>query len=197
VSGSDDDLRRRIALLGGSFDPPHVVHVQISLYVLQATDAAEVWWIPCASHAFGKQSAPFADRLDLCELATRHTPHVHVCRIEQELPRPSYTIDTLAALRSQHPDAEFVWIVGSDLLDELPRWHRWPELAQAVTFVVVQRGSKEYAAPPSGRFQMLPVRFHDLSSSEVRQRLSAGGDAGGWIDGRVAERIRAIGCYRS
>jgi len=189
--------RRTIALLGGSFDPPHAVHLQISVYVLQVTEAAEVWWIPCASHAFGKQSAPLADRVRLCELATRHAARVRVCDIEAELPHPSFTIDTLEALRREHPDTRFVWIVGSDLLDELPRWHRWSELAETLPFVVVQRGREMPPLPAQGRFLKLPVRFHDVSSSEVRAALAGGEDAGGWLDRRVAEQIRTLGCYRS
>ena len=189
--------RSTIALLGGSFDPPHAIHLQISLYVLQVTGAREVWWIPCASHAFGKQSAPFADRVRLCELATRHTADVYVSGIEADLPHPSYTIDTLEALRRVHPRADFVWIVGSDLLGELPRWHRWAELAQTLPFVVVLRGNAPPSPPAQGQFETLPVRFHDVSSGEVRAALAAGGDVDGWLDRQVVKHIRAMGCYRS
>ena len=189
--------RRTIALLGGSFDPPHAIHLQISLYVLQVTDAREVWWVPCASHAFGKQSVRFADRVRLCEVATRHTADVHVNGIEAELPHPSYTIDTLEALRRGHPDVDFVWIVGSDLLGELTRWHRWSELARRLPFVVVLRGDTRSSPPDRGQFITLPVRFHDVSSSEVRAALAKGGDVEGWLDRRVVDHIRAMDCYRS
>ena len=123
-------LQRTTALLGGSFDPPHVCHLLISMLVLQATEAEEVWWIPCSEHAFGKPLSPIEVRLELCELATRLVPAIQVSRAEVGLAGPSYTFDTLARLRREEPDRRFLWIAGSDLLPELPRWHRWAALAE-------------------------------------------------------------------
>ena len=187
----------RVALLGGSFDPPHVCHLLISSYVRQVAAVDQVWWLPCASHAFGKRSAPFEDRVALCELATRHRGDIRVSGVEGRLSPPSYTIDTVAALRRQHPDHEFVWIAGSDLLGELPRWHRYEELLASLRFVIVRRG-EIWEEPPAGcRHEILPLRFPDLSSTEVREALEEGQGVDGLVDRAVLDAIRARRLYRS
>jgi nicotinate-nucleotide adenylyltransferase len=189
---------RTTALLGGSFDPPHVCHLLISLYVLQATEAREVWWVPCAQHAFGKDSAPFEQRLALCRTAARHVPALSVLGLERTRGGISYTIDTVTELRAAHPDRNFLWIIGSDLLDELPRWHRWDELREQVTFLVVPRGDTPLPPEPAGaRLRWLPVAFPDVSSTAVREALADGGDVRGWLDGEVLAALRREGLYRS
>jgi len=189
---------RSTALLGGSFDPPHVCHLLISLYVLQATEAREVWWIPCAQHAFGKESAPFDQRLALCRTAVRHVPALSVLDVERSRGGNSYTIDTVAELRVAFPGRNFLWVVGSDLLDELPRWHRWDELREQVTFLVVPRGDGPPPTPPAGaRLRWLPVAFPDVSSTAVREALAAGRDVRGWVDGEVLAALAREGLYRS
>lgn len=189
---------RTTALLGGSFDPPHVCHVLISLYALQASRAREVWWVPCAQHAFGKASAPFEPRLRMCRAATRHLPAVSVVDVERERSGPSYTIDTVAELRAEDPGRELLWVVGSDLLDELPRWHRWPELREQITFLVIPRGEGPPAAAPQGaRLERLPVAFPDISSTAVRRALAEGRTVEGWLDREVQAIVAREGLYRS
>jgi nicotinate-nucleotide adenylyltransferase len=184
-----------VALLGGSFDPPHVCHAMISLYVLQSGCADEVWWLPCAAHAFGKRSAPFADRLALCEVATRRVPGLRVDPIEEELAEPSYTLDTVRELRRRHPGTRFVWIAGTDLLPELVHWHRWSELADELDFVVLQRGDAPPRPPERGTFRILPVIFPDISSSGIRAGLAAGEDVRGLLDHEVWRRLRQRALY--
>jgi len=193
---SDDEIKR-VALLGGSFDPPHVCHLLISSYVLQVTPVEQVWWLPCASHAFGKQSAPFEDRVALCELATRHRRDILVSAVEADLSQPSYTIDTVSALRRRHPDHEFVWIAGSDLLGELHRWHRYEDLLRTLEFLVVRRGQDREAPPASGTFRVLPLRFPDISSTQVRDDILGGREVDGLVDRVVLDAIRDRRLYRS
>ncbi len=184
-----------VALLGGSFDPPQVCHVLISLYVLQVGAASEVWWIPCKRHAFDKHMAPFADRLAMCEAATRWLTAVRVDPVELELEGPSYTLATVQELQRRRPGHHFTWIAGSDVLPDLPRWHRWTELAQVLPFVIVPRGEGESEPPPTGRFRYLPIRFPDVSSSGVREALATGQDVTGLVDQAVLAHIRGRGLY--
>ncbi len=184
-----------VALLGGSFDPPHVCHVLVSLYVMQAGGVDEVWWLPCAEHAFGKRSAPFPERVAMCEIATRRVRGIRVDCIEAELPTPSYTLDTIHALRARHPDVRFCWIAGTDLLPELVRWHRWSTLARELSFVVVRRGDEPPDLPADGSFRCLPVVFPDVSSTAVRAALEAGEDVSGLVDDEVREHLRRRGSY--
>lgn len=190
--------RRRIGLLGGSFNPPHVCHLLSSLYLLETTDLDAVWWLPVHRHAFAKDStlASFEDRLALCQAATAGFERIALDPIEAELPPPSRTIDTVAALRARHPDIGFSWIVGADILDELPRWHRWSELREQVRFVVVGRGDHDFGLPPGGQFVVRPFRLPPVSSSAVRAAVAAGEPIDHLVSRAVSATIRARGLYR-
>jgi nicotinate-nucleotide adenylyltransferase len=169
--------RPRVGLLGGSFNPPHVCHVLSSVYWLETADLSEVWWLPVFEHAFdkGRTLAPWADRLAMCEAAVAPWPRLRVDPVESTLTPPSRTLLTVNALRERHPDVDFAWILGSDLLDELPRWHRWDELRDAVDFLVLGRGPGR-APPPLGRFDVRDFALPDVSSSAIRRDLAAGRD---------------------
>lgn len=88
----------RIALLGGSFNPPHLGHVGIIRYVLGKHLSDEVWVVPAAAHPYAKPLAKFSDRMEMCRLAFQGIPNVVVSDIESQLPQPSYTVQTLRHL---------------------------------------------------------------------------------------------------
>lgn len=165
-----------IGLLGGSFNPPHLCHLLASIWLLEGGVFSQVWWLPVHVHAFCKdrELAPFEDRVAMCEAVAAGYDGIRVDPIEADLGPRSYTIDTVGALRARHPGTGFGWIVGSDLLAELPRWHRWDELRRELTFHVIGRGGTEAAAPPEGRFVVHPLRLPDLSSTAVREMLRRG-----------------------
>lgn len=167
---------RRVGLLGGSFNPPHICHVLLSEYILETTDVEEVWWVPVHRHAFDKDAdlAAWEDRLAMCEAVAADRPRIHVEAIEARLSPPSYTIHTVTALRNDHPEVRFVWIAGSDLLVELHRWHRWDELRAVLDFVVVGRGDETAVAPGGANIDLRDFALPDVSSSEVRRLLRSG-----------------------
>ena len=169
----------RVALLGGSFNPPHVCHVLLSVYLLETMDVDAVWWLPVHRHAFAKGStlAPFPARLAMAEAASAAYPRIRVDDIERRLAPPSYTVDTIAALRAEHPDTDFSWLIGSDILPELHRWHRWEELRDLLRFVVIGRGEAvDPGALPEGRFVVRDFHLPDVSSTQVRAGLARGDD---------------------
>jgi nicotinate-nucleotide adenylyltransferase len=180
--------QRRIGLLGGSFNPPHVCHVLSSIYWLETSAVSEVWWLPVFEHAFekGRTLAPWADRVAMAEAAVAPHAQIRVDPIEAQLPPPSRTIHTVDALREKHPDVDFAWIIGSDLLDELPSWHRWEDLRDAVEFLVVGRGAHEHPLP-EGRFDVRDFVLPDISSSAIRRDLAAGVD----VRDRLPEGVAA------
>jgi len=167
---------RRVGLLGGSFNPPHICHLLASVYALETAALDAVWWLPVHVHAFAKDSelASWEDRLAMCEAAVADWPGIEVDPIEASLEATSYTIHTVSALRAAHPDAAFVWIAGADLLDELHRWHRWPELRQMLEFLVIGRGDRSTDLPDGGTFDVRPLALPDVSSTWIRAHLRAG-----------------------
>ncbi len=158
-----DGQHHRVALLGGSFDPPHVAHALLAAYVLMTGEIDEVLVVPVFEHAFGKRLAPFADRLALCELAFAALRAVTVSPVEAALPSPSRTLTTLQHLQQERPSAAFRLVVGSDVLADAPKWYAFDEVTRRAPLLVVPRPGYPH---PGGA--VLP----DVSSTRVRELLA-------------------------
>lgn len=130
---------RRIGLLGGSFNPAHEGHLHISLLALARLGLDELWWMvsPLNPLKSASEMAPLAKRMAGARAMARH-PAIRVTDIEAQL-GTLYTADTLAALRRRFPRARFVWIMGADILPELPRWKHWRDIFRLVPIAVFGR----------------------------------------------------------
>src|SRR5689334_1964278 len=122
----------RVALFGGSFNPPHVAHQLAALYVLETQPVDELWFVPTYTHPFGKPLVAYEHRLAMCELAAAALgPRARVSQAEAELAaRPgfvaSHTLDLVDFVVAQGHAPRLV--VGSDILPDAARWHRWDEV---------------------------------------------------------------------
>lgn len=180
----------RIGLLGGSFNPPHLGHLMISLAVYATEEIDHLWVIPTASHAFGKELAPFDDRVRMCHLAFRHLAGgAAVLDIEKRLPSPSYTVNLLRVLHALRPGIQPVWIAGSDILQDLGKWKEPEEVQRLARLVVVPRRGYEGGA-------RLGIDLPQLSSTELRSELAGGRDVSGRIDREVLTFIDRQQLYR-
>ncbi|MCC6620431.1 MAG: nicotinate-nicotinamide nucleotide adenylyltransferase [Deltaproteobacteria bacterium] len=191
---------KRVAIYGGSFDPPHNGHVLAVTWCACLLDEAglarfdEVRVVPVFGHAFGKALTPFETRVAMIEDATRHLgARVVVDRIEATLPVPSYTVDTLRAMRAREPGLEATLVVGADAWAERRAWREWDELARLVDhrFVVLGR-----AGVPDPEGAALEVHLPGLSSTEVRRRARAGEPYWWMVPEAVAARVAREGLYR-
>jgi len=183
--------RPEIALLGGSFNPPHVAHVMAAWWALATQGVREVWLLPSFRHPFGKQLAPFEDRVEMCRLAVAAVRGAHVCAAEAELagdPLCGKTARTLEHLRAKHPDLDFALLVGADILPETGTWYRWDRVTELARVVVVGREGFQGGAE---------VRLPAISSSQVRQRLGRGEDVSALVPRRVVEYLLQRGLYRA
>ncbi len=168
-----------VGLFGGSFNPPHAAHQLVALYCLETQPIDEIWFTPVYAHVFGKDLAPFADRVRMCELATEALgPRAHVCLAEQELAKApgfagSRTLDLVQHLVAAHPTASFRLIVGTDILAETDKWHRWDEVVASAPLIVV--GRTGHSVPPGSTVTGLAMP--EVSSTEVRARLARGESA--------------------
>lgn len=176
----------RIAVYGGSFNPPHVAHAMVAAWLLWTGHADEVWLVPVYKHAFegwhNKSLAPFEARVRWCRaMAEDVDPRVRVSEVERTLATPSYTIETLRALAAAHPEHQFRLVVGADALPTLPKWRAWPEIEAEFAPIVVGRAG--YPAIPGA------VSFPALSSTEIRQRLDEGLSVDHLVTARVARLL--------
>jgi nicotinate-nucleotide adenylyltransferase len=184
--------RKRVALLGGSFNPPHVGHLMAAYWTLATQDVREVWLVPSWRHPFGKDLAPFDDRVRMCELAAREIRGVAVCTAERELagdPLVGKTARTLEHLVARHPDTGFALVVGADILPDTPKWYRWDRVEALARVIVVGREG----FPPVPGAPALPA----VSSTEIRARVARGEDVSGLVPRRVREYVEERGLYRS
>jgi len=180
-----------VALFGGSFNPPHVAHQMVALYVLETERVDQLWLVPCFRHPFDKPLAPFENRLRMCELAVKGLgPRARVTEIERTIGGPSRTINTVRRLRELHPENTFSLVIGSDVAAEVPSWYASDELRALVSFIVVGRRATVGAADHSA------VTMPEVSSSEVRRLLRAGNSAEGLVPRSVLDYIYRHGLYR-
>lgn len=192
----------RIALYGGSFNPPHLGHQLACAVALASARPAidEVWMVPTFQHAFGKPLAPFDDRYAMCEEAARvFAGRVRPSRIEEELGGPSYTLRTVRAIMERERDVELVMVIGADLVAERPRWHAWEELRELVSFLVIGRaGAGSVSAGTDGaRDVQVPIELPAVSSTEVRRRIACREPTFGLLDERVRAHIERAALYRA
>lgn len=172
----------RIAVYGGSFNPPHVGHGMVAAWLKWTDLVDEVWLIPTYDHPFGKALCPFELRVSWCEaLAGAVGPWVVVDRIESELTGASYTIDTLDLLTARHPEHVFRLVTGADVLPTVSKWKAWDRIRAEFQPIVVGRmghGSGE-----------VDVAFPEVSSTAIREGLRAGTDVSALLPAAVAALI--------
>ena len=138
--------RRKIGLLGGSFNPAHAGHLHISLYALKTLKLDEVWWLVSPQNPLKpvQDMAAFATRLAHAKILARH-PKIKVLDIENTL-GTRYTYDTLQALIKRHPRLGFTWLMGADNLAQFHRWHRWRDIMNMVPIAVFDRAPFSHRA---------------------------------------------------
>jgi len=186
----------RVALFGGSFNPPHVAHQMVALYVLETAAVDQLWFIPCFQHAFGKPLAPFDDRFAMCQLAAASLgPRVQVNDVEREIAQPSRTLVTVHALMARHPEHQFSWIVGGDLVPEIDSWYGAAELRRTVPFLIVGRASA--ALGLAGAAVSATVMMPAVSSTDVRRALAEGKSVEGLVPRTVLDYIYQRGLFQA
>jgi nicotinate-nucleotide adenylyltransferase len=138
--------RRRIGLLGGSFNPAHAGHLHISRIALKSLALDAVWWLVSPQNPLkpARGMAPFAARLAQARALAAH-PRIRVSDIEGRL-GSRYTYATLGELKRRFPRARFVWLMGADNLRQIPRWRRWERIFATVPIAVIDRPGYSFGA---------------------------------------------------
>ena len=192
----------RVAVFGGSFNPPHVGHQLAALLVLETAPVDELWFVPALIHPFEKTLAPFADRFHMCELAAAALgPRARVSDIEARLGGPSVTVRTLETLIASHPGVSFSIVIGADLVAETSTWYGADRLQRLAPFIVVGRQGRARAGegPPgvaeAGPDDPAPLAIPDVSSTAVRAAIAGGKPVERWVPGRVLDYIRERRLY--
>lgn len=189
----------KVGLFFGSFNPIHNGHLIIANHIAQNSDLDRVWLV-VTPHNPLKERRTLAndyDRLHLVQLAIEEAAHLEASNIEFALPKPSYTIDTLTYLREQHPNYEFVLLMGGDNLGSLHKWKNHDILLRDYHIYVYGRPNYDlgqYQDHPNVHLVKAPLM--EISSSAIRAMLSRGQSIRYWVPDVVREELERSGLYQ-
>lgn len=212
-------MKDLLVIFGGTFDPVHFGHLRPAQEIAEALDVPELRLVPAQVPPHrGDPGAGAAHRVAMLERALAGQERLVIDRRELERDGPSYTVDTLTALRREHPDRPLAMVVGEDAFASLTQWHRWSELPQLAHLVVMSRPgaprildaalenlsarcrvdkATALREAPAGRLLALEVTQLDISGSAIRELVGAGRDPRWLLPDAVLDYIREHGLYRS
>ncbi len=191
-------MTSRIGLMGGTFDPIHHGHLVAAEEARYAFELERVLFVPAgAPWQKGSDVTPAADRFQMTVLATQDDPAFEVSRIEIDREGPTYTIDTLRALRRERPDAQLFFITGADAIGQILTWKDPDEALDMATFVAVTRPGHELSGGLDPRVKVLEIPALAISSTDIRERVREGRPVRYLVPDAVAAYISEHGLYRT
>ncbi len=174
----------RVGILGGTFDPPHLGHLILAEYAVEALDLSCLLFVPAADppHKQQEKNTPVEHRLAMLELAISSNSRFTLSRADVDRPGPHYSVDMVKIIQKQYPGAELFFVMGGDSLRDLTRWYHPAELIQLCKLAVMHRPGDQ-ARPymhedmlpgVSERVVMIDAPLIGISASEIIRRLQNG-----------------------
>lgn len=190
------DKKMKVGLLGGTFDPPHIGHLTLAQGVLEECELDEVWFMPThlPPHKSGKKVSDNHHRAEMVQRAIEGNPHFKLSLIEFERSGRSYTVDTIEILKDNYPQIDFHFIVGGDMIEDLPNWHRIEDLSQMISFIGVNRPGYE-PGDQTKNLRLVDVPQIDVSSSIIRNSIRLGKSGRYLLIDSVRNYIEKKGLY--
>ena len=187
---------RHVGLYGGSFNPIHCGHLALARELLHRTALDEIWLMVSPLNPLKQQAADMLDdhvRLSLARLALQGEAHITASNYEFHLPRPSYTWNTLCALRGDFPSYRFTLLIGADNWALFPRWYRAADILSHHSVIVYPRRGwpVDAATLPSG-VSLTDTPLYDISSTEVRRRAAAGLPVSGLVPAAIEQQVSRL-----
>ena len=191
-----DTGRKQVGILGGNFNPVNNAHLVVADQVRQQLGLDEVLLMPEFEppHVDKKETIDEQHRLNMLMLAINGIEGLDIETIELERKGISYTYDTMKLLTEANPDTDYYFIIGADMVDYLPTWHRIDELIEMVQFVGVQR--PKYKAGTSYPVIWVDVPLMDISSSAVRAYIKKDRTPNFMVPQSVLAYIKKAGLYK-
>jgi len=198
---------QKIGILGGTFDPPHIGHLILAEYTMEALGLDRVLFVPVADHPHKARTRQMIDhRLKMIELAIASNARFELSRVDMDRPGPHYSADTVAILQRDFPQAEFYFVMGGDNLRSLPSWTRAEDLYRLCRLAVMRRADEDIS--PNMHGDLLPglaerVSIVDVpllsiwvSSTHVVDRIRRGQSVRYLIPNEVLSYIQEHGIYQ-
>ncbi|MDB4583858.1 nicotinate (nicotinamide) nucleotide adenylyltransferase [Draconibacterium sp.] len=194
------NIQLKIALYFGSYNPIHIGHLAIANYIVEFTEIDQLWFVVSPQNPFKKKANLLDDyqRLEMAYRAVEGDDRLRASNIEFSLPKPSYTIDTLAYLKDQHPNYHFKILMGSDNLENFHKWKNYDTIVENFGVVVYPRPG----------FDKTKIQFHknisiaenaplmEISSSFIRNAIQKGKDVRHFIPQKSWEYLDEMNFYK-
>ena len=201
-------MKKKIGIMGGTFDPPHKGHLAMAECVESVMALDEIWFIPTGKVAYkDREGLPSPeDRLAMITLAVEGVPHFLVSSIEVDRVETGYSYQTMEELTKENPDAEFFFLVGADSLDYMDAWREPERLFRCCRVVALNRPGisdeqmmqkKKFLEERFGaRISLVTMPPVDVSSTVLREKIGRGEDVSEFLAESVMDYISAKGLYR-
>lgn len=190
----------KIGLFFGSFNPVHVGHLIIANYLVENSDLDELWMVISPHNPFKKRASLADDytRYEMVFKATEEHPQIKASNVEFDLPQPSYTIDTLTYLKEEHPEHNFVLIMGGDNLKGFHKWKNYEEILKYYEILVYKRPDYDLGElKDHPKIQIISdCPQMQISSTFIRKMIKAGKSIRYWVTEEVREIIEATNLYQ-
>ena len=194
-------------VFGGTFDPPHLGHLILASESLSQLGLNRLLWLltPDPPNKLSQPITPLTYRLEMLRLAISDEPRFKICEIEMNRPGPHYTAETLRLLKEANPAEGLVFLMGGDSLRDLPNWREPGKILSLCQFLGVMRRPNDEvdltaleAVLPglANKVRLVDVPLLQISSRQVRQRVSTGASFRYYLHPKVHDYIVETGLYR-
>jgi nicotinate-nucleotide adenylyltransferase len=189
----------KIGLFFGSFNPIHNGHLIIAQHVLNVTDLQELWFVVSPQNPFKNSNTLLNEnhRINLVRSAIEGEDRLKASNVEFKLPKPSYTVNTLAYLKEKYPQHQFTIIMGSDGLQNLPQWKNADVIIRNYPICVYLRPGFDIDQQSKARIQILDAPLLQISSTHIRYLISEKKSIRYLVPDTVMEEIEKNGYYQS
>jgi nicotinate-nucleotide adenylyltransferase len=188
----------KTGLYFGSFNPIHIGHLAVANYMVEFTDLDDLWFVVSPHNPLKSKSVLLSDerRLRMVELALDGDLRFRASDVELQLPRPSYTIDTLHFLEATFPEREFIVIMGSDGLPTFDQWKEYKQIEEKYKRYIYPRPGFPVKAETTPNIVLANAPQMDISSTFIRMSVQQGKDVRYFVPEKVWEYILAENLFR-
>ncbi|HSU28603.1 MAG TPA: nicotinate (nicotinamide) nucleotide adenylyltransferase [Chitinophagaceae bacterium] len=188
----------KIGLYFGSFNPIHVGHLVIANYILNETELEKIWFVVSPQNPLKPSSNLLNEyhRLHLVRIATEEDNRIKASDIEFSLPKPSYTVNTLAWLDEKHPEHQFSIIMGSDSFQNIHKWKNYEVILKNYPIYIYPRPGFEVTLPPEGNIRIVKAPLLEISATQAREYIREGKSVRYMIPEKVLDEIEKGRYYK-
>lgn len=189
-----------IGIFSGSFNPIHMGHVILANYIVEFTEIDEIWFLVSPQNPLksAKELSNEQSRLEMARLALQKYAKFKVSDFEFQMPKPSYTIDTLRALREEYPEDTFSLIIGADNWNVFESWREYDKIWEEFNLKVYPRLGSRITIPNKLKYKVeaLDSPILEISSTFIRESISEGKNISAFLPEGVYEYILEKGLYQ-